>query len=113
MKHYHYTDVDEAEVSAPAKGVKVRWLINEETGAPNFAMRQFTLDLDGQTPRHAHPWEHEVFIRLGAGMVLGEGGEEPVKPGDVVYMPPDEEHQFRNTGDEELVFLCLIPHQKK
>jgi quercetin dioxygenase-like cupin family protein len=113
MKHYHYTDVDESEVSAPAKGVKVRWLIKEETGAPNFAMRQFTLDPDGQTPRHTHPWEHEVFIRSGAGVVLGEDGEEPVKPGDVVYMPPDEEHQFRNTGDDELVFLCLIPHQKK
>ena len=101
MKHYHYTDVDEAEVSAPAKGVKVRWLINEETGAPNFTMRQFTLDTDGQTPRHTHPWEHEVFIRSGTGVVRARIRTR---------MPPDEEHQFRNTGDEELVFLCLIPH---
>lgn len=113
MKHYHYTEVAEEEVPAPAEGVKVRWLIKEETGAPNFAMRQFTLTSGGYTPRHTHPWEHEVFIRAGSGMVLGKDGEEPVKPGDVVYMPPDEEHQFRNTGEDDLVFLCLIPHQKK
>lgn len=113
MKHYHYTEVAEEEVPTPAEGVKVRWLIKEDTGAPNFAMRQFTLKPGGYTPRHTHPWEHEVFIRAGSGTVLGKEGEEPVKPGDVVYMPPDEEHQFKNTGKDELVFLCLIPHQKK
>ena len=30
--------------------------------------------------------------------------------GDVVYVGPDDVHQFRNTGDTPLKFLCLIPH---
>jgi quercetin dioxygenase-like cupin family protein len=113
MKRFHYASVEAEDVPAPAKGVKVRWLITEETGAPNFAMRQFTVEPGGHTPRHTHPWEHEAYILAGKGVVLGEDGEEQVNPGDVVFVPQDEEHQFRNTGDEELTFLCLIPHQKK
>lgn len=113
MKHFHDTSVEIEDVPAPASGVKVRWLITEETGAPNFAMRQFTVALGGYTPRHTHPWEHEAYILSGKGIVIGEDREEPISPGDVVFVPPDEEHQFRNTGNEELKFLCLIPHQKK
>jgi quercetin dioxygenase-like cupin family protein len=112
MKHFDYESVKAEKVPAPAKGVKVRWLIDEKIGAPNFAMRRFTVEPGGYTPRHSHPWEHEVFILSGTGVVLGEGGKEPVKPGDVVFMPPDEEHQFRNTGAQEMAFLCLIPLQK-
>jgi len=123
MKRFHNTSVKVEHVPAPASGVKVRWLITEETGAPNFAMRQFTVAPRGYTPRHIHPWEHEAYILSGKGVVLGEDGEEPISLGDVVFVPQDEEHQFRNTGDEEhqfrntgdeeLRFLCLIPHQKK
>ena len=113
MKLNHYTEIDEAEVGAPAKDVKVRWLITEEMGAPNFAMRKFTVAPGGYTPKHVHSWEHETYIESGGGVVFGNGKENPIKPGDVIFVPSDEEHQFRNTGEEDLVFLCLIPHQKK
>jgi quercetin dioxygenase-like cupin family protein len=113
MKRFQYSSVRAEDVPPPAEGVKVRWLITEETGAPNFAMREFTVEPGGSTPRHTHPWEHEVFVLAGNGTVSGEDGDEPVRSGDVVFVPQDEEHQFRNDGDEELRFLCLIPHQKK
>ena len=29
---------------------------------------------------------------------------------DVVLITPDEVHQFKNTGDVPLQFLCLIPN---
>ena len=31
------------------------------------------------------------------------------KAGDVIWVPPNEMHQFRNTGSEALKFICLIP----
>lgn len=113
MKRFHHTSIEAEDVPAPAKGVKVRWLITEETGAPNFAMRQFLVEPGGATPFHTHPWEHEAFILSGSGVVIGGDDKKLLKPGDVVFVPPDEEHQFMNTGDEELRFLCLIPLKKK
>ena len=112
MKIFHYTSIEAEEVPSPAEGVKVRWLITEKTGAPNFAMRHFLVEPGGSTPFHTHPWEHEAFILSGSGIVISNEGERPIKEGDVVFVPPDEEHQFRNTGEEELKFLCLIPLQK-
>ncbi len=36
-----------------------------------------------------------------------------MKAGHFVYVEPNKVHQFRNTGDKPLKFLCLIPHPKK
>ncbi len=74
MKTYPNEAIKEAEVPAPVEGVKIRWLITEETGAPNFAMRQFTVAPGGSTPQHTHSWEHEAYILEGSGTI--QGGEE-------------------------------------
>ncbi len=93
-----------------AAGCRVRWLIGAADGAPNFAMRQFEVAPGGHTPRHSHPYEHEVFILEGEGVVSEMDAEHRLKPGDVVYVKPNEVHQFRNTGNKPLKFLCLIPN---
>ena len=92
-----------------AEGVGVRWLIGEQDGAENFAMRMFELEVGGYTPLHSHPHEHEVFVLEGEGVVTDEGRERPIGPEDVVFVPGDTEHNFRNTGDSTLRFLCLVP----
>jgi quercetin dioxygenase-like cupin family protein len=112
MKVKHYTDVTATAVEEGAKGVKIRWVIAEDDGAPNFAMRHFEIAPGGHTPHHTHPWEHEVFILSGRGKVSGPEGEVALEPGSVVLVPPDEEHHFANHGDEPLTLLCLVPHQK-
>ena len=93
-----------------AKGCRVRWLVDESQGAPNFAMRQFEVEPGGYTPRHSHPYEHEVFVLEGNGTVLSGEKEQPLKAGDFVLVLPDEVHQFRNTGAGALKFLCMVPN---
>jgi len=109
MKHVHYTDVPAEEVEEGARGVKIRWLISEGDGARRFVMRHFEIAPDGYTPLHGHPWEHEVFILSGRGVVACAEGEKPFKPGDVIFMPALETHQFRNTDTRPVEMLCLIP----
>jgi quercetin dioxygenase-like cupin family protein len=84
-------------------------VIGEADSAPNFAMRQFEVAPGGHTPRHSHPYEHEVFVLEGEGMVSEKDAEHRLRAGDVVYVKPNEVHQFRNTGSKPLKFLCLIP----
>jgi len=95
-----------------AEGVKVRWLITKEDGAPNFAMRLFELQPKGHSPLHSHHWEHEVYILEGECKVTCEGREEKAGAGYVVFIPPDAEHRFANVGKSTLKFLCLVPHHK-
>ena len=112
MKVQHYTDVAVQDVEEGAKGVKIRWLIDERCGAPNFAMRHFEVAPAGHTPFHSHPWEHEVFGLSGGGVVVGEEGEKPFGAGDLVFVPPEERHQFRNSGSDPLTMICIVPIRK-
>lgn len=95
-----------------AKDAQVRWLISEKDGAPTFAMRLFELAPGGHTPHHTHCFEHEVFIVEGSGTAVGADGERPFTVGDVIFVPADEMHQFRNTSGGVCKFLCLIPSQQ-
>jgi len=106
MKVNHYERVPaEAVRMDGAVGCRVRWLIGEADSAPNFAMRQFEVAPGGHTPRHSHPYEHEVFVLEGEGIVSERDAEHRLRAGDVVYV-----HQFRNPGRKPLKFLCLIPN---
>lgn len=113
MKVINYRDVPAERVEEGAKGVKIRWILTEKDGARNFVMRHFEIEPGGYTPHHNHPWEHEVFILSGRGVVVGEQGEKEFQDGDVVFVPSGETHQFKNTGDQALRLLCLIPSREK
>jgi len=113
MKLSHYQDVEAKEANEGASKLKVRWLITKEMGAPSFAMRFFEMESGGHSPLHAHPWEHEVFILEGEGVAVGGKEERKLKAGDAIFVPPNEKHQFRNTGKKVLKFLCLVPHKQQ
>ncbi len=92
-----------------AKDVEIRWLISKEDGAENYAMRMFELQPGGHTPLHTHPQEHEVFVIEGRGIFVYEGREYEFGPEYVVFVPPNKEHRFKNTGESVLRMLCIIP----
>ncbi len=110
MRVKRFDDVPEREVEVEgARGVRIRVLISPGDGAPNFVMRMFTIQPGGCTPYHTHSWEHEVFVLSGSGEARQGEKTYPLEKGSVVLVLPWEEHNFRNTGDEPLVFLCSIP----
>ena len=113
MKVFPYKDVEAKAADEGSSKLKVRWLITREIGAPTFAMRLFEMEPDGHSPLHTHDWEHEVFILEGEGVVKGEGGEKKFKPGDVIFVPPNEKHQFKNAGKKLVKFICLVPHHEE
>jgi quercetin dioxygenase-like cupin family protein len=110
MKIFHYQDVEAKDAEEGASKLRVRWLITREMGAKNFAMRLFEMNPGGYSPFHSHPWEHEVFILEGEGLVVGEGEERKFRAGDVIFIPPNEKHQFKNNDEKTVKFLCLIPY---
>lgn len=106
MKIINYHDTEPVR---EVEGVLKRDIITTEDGAPNFTMRFFEVDTGSSTPSHSHPFEHEVFILNGKGVVVGEEGSIPIGKGSVIFIAPDEPHCIVNTGNEHLEFICVIP----
>ena len=58
------------------------------------------------TPHH-HAVTEEIYYILSGSAAMTLGGEtRPVGPGDAIAIPPGMRHTIRNTGSDELVFLC-------
>jgi mannose-6-phosphate isomerase-like protein (cupin superfamily) len=58
------------------------------------------------TPHHHAVTEEIYYILSGsAAMTLGEE-TRPVGPGDAIAIPAGMRHTIRNSGADELVFLC-------
>ncbi len=110
MKIIKYADVQATRFdNGAAKGIAARVVIGKADGAPHFCMRVFEIGPGGHTPKHAHDWEHEMFVHAGVGEVFGNGQWNPVKSGNALFIPANEEHQIKNIGKETLIVVCLVP----
>jgi len=108
----HFSEVKEETPPTAGMQATVRWLIAEKEGAPNFAMRVIEIKRRGEKiPLHRHDYEHEIFFIEGRGNVLSPNGPRPVAYGNFVYVAPNEEHGFENTGEKPLRFICVIPNR--
>lgn len=111
----HTGQVEHAAVAVDgARGVKMAVLVGRGDGAPHFSMRHFQVEPGGHTPRHAHDYEHEVYVLAGEGTVVLGTTTERIAAGDVVAVPAGLEHQFRVAADagRSLEFLCLVPVER-
>lgn len=108
IKNINDTPLKPVEIPG-AVGAEMAIMCGREHGAPNFSLRQFKVSPGGNTPRHSHDYEHEVFIVSGGGTVLLDGKENPVREGDVILVPANEEHQFKADPSKGLRILCLVP----
>ncbi len=98
--------------SDDVRGASVRWLIGPAEEAPNFALRYFEIQPGGWSSLDQHAHDHGVMVLRGRGTVrLGEE-EFAIRCGDIVYIPSQEVHQFKTTGDEPLGFLCIVPSRE-
>ncbi len=94
-----------------ASGASRQVPIGKADGAPNFSFRVFTIEPGGHTPHHAHESEHLNYILSGTGVAMEGEVPREVREGDFILVKPNELHQYRNTGDEPLVFMCAVPSQ--
>jgi quercetin dioxygenase-like cupin family protein len=104
----HFLDVQEVTSLKGANGVSKRTLLGKDESAPNFFLRRFRVDAGGNTPRHSHPWEHEIYVLSGEGEVMVSGERSALSEGIAVLIPSGEEHQIM-AGAVPLEFICVIP----
>ncbi len=100
--------VDSREVPA-GTATRTQVLLGPEDGAPNFAMRRFTMGEGGGMPRHINSVEHEQYVLRGRAKVgIGEKVFE-VGSDDVLYIPAGASH-FYEVLEAPFEFLCMVPN---
>ena len=102
-------DIEYAAVDA-ADGLEKGVLVDEARGAPNFAIRRFTLAAGGDVPKHTNEVEHEQYVLSGEYTVGIDDEEHTVSAGDSLLIPAGVVHWYRNEGDEEGAFICAVPN---
>lgn len=111
MKVVNADGVKKEEVTmAGVEGTRIQWLASKFDGAPNFAMRRFTMEPGGRISLHQHPWEHEIYILKGSATAYNEKERVEIRAGDVLFIPGNEPHGYDNNGEEELMFICMVPN---
>jgi len=88
-------------------------LVSGEIGSRvTFRIAEIAAPEPGDRPRGPHlhnGYEECIYVLKGTGVTHCESGEIPIKPGDIVLIPPGEKHMTRNSGKEPLVLLCFFP----
>ena len=107
---YSWQDVESLIPSEEGiKDTTKQIVLGEKDGAPHFITRYFRVDAGGYSPQHTHPHEHQVIIMHGKGEVQIGDKSYAVAPHDAILISGGDLHQLRNTGEEPLGFLCIIP----
>lgn len=61
---------------------------------------------------HKHLTDSEtIYVISGHGKTVCDGETEILKPGSVTFCPVGYSHCLINDGDEDLVFLGIVPKQ--
>lgn len=91
------------------KNASMKVLVGQEEGWQDHVMRIIEVGVDGHTPKHEHPWPHINYFIEGEGVLEIGGIMHPVEAGSYAYVPGHTLHQFRNTSNQTLRFICIVP----
>lgn len=91
-------------------GVEITHITDQKILGNNCRLfAQITVKPGDSIGEHQHVGEQEIFYFLqGKGIVVDNGKEFEIGPGDVMVTPDQSSHSVINTGDQDLVFMALI-----
>ncbi|WP_455450024.1 cupin domain-containing protein [Natrinema thermotolerans] len=100
----------EYETVEAADGLEKAVLLNDDHGAPTFAIRRFVLESGAEVPKHTNDVEHEQYVLAGEYTVGLEDEEYEVEAGDSLLIPAGTVHWYRNESDRPGAFICAVPN---
>lgn len=92
-----------------ADGSTIRELLAPRNSCiQNQSLAEATLPPGARTTPHYHPRAEEIYYLLAGQGEMTIGDEtRPVGIGDAIAIPPGAPHTILNTGQNDLVFLCM------
>ncbi len=108
----HVNDlIAKASTDPAAKGAAMKVLVSPEEGWEDYVMRVVEVEVNGHSPKHTHDWPHINYIIEGEGTLQIDDKINPIKAGSYAYVPSNALHEFVNTSDTPLKFICIVPKE--
>ncbi len=89
--------------------VRMRQLVGREDGARHTSVHELVFGKGGYSVPHRHKWEHELVVTSGRGVAIVDGKSIVLRPGVVLLVEDNEEHQFVQRGKQPLKCLTVTP----
>jgi mannose-6-phosphate isomerase-like protein (cupin superfamily) len=88
-------------------GTAVELINAEGSGTRKVSFAKLIIEPFKESKKHHHKVMEEVYylLRGTARVTIGDDAHD-VREGHAVFLPPNVDHQIRNTGDQELIFVC-------
>jgi quercetin dioxygenase-like cupin family protein len=90
-------------------GIELEWKLRRNDTVDQYCVLAATMPPGARVPLHQHPQQEAFFILEGQAEFAVENGAgltwRKVNPGDVINVPPDAIHGFRNEGDRNVKLL--------
>ncbi len=99
----------EGKVVAAGRSTEVQVLVGPADGAPNFALRRFTMGEAGGMPLHTNLVEHEQYVLSGKAEIRVGEATHTVETGNALYIPAGMPHSYR-VLEAPFSFLCIVPN---
>lgn len=94
-------------VAGTATAVQV--LVGPAEGAPNFALRKFSMGPGGGMPLHTNAVEHEQYVLAGRARVAVGAQVHEVAAGHALFIPAGVPHSYE-VVEAPFEFLCIVPN---
>jgi len=103
-------DIKDCAEFVAGDGTSLRELFNpaKDPLELRYSLAEARLKPDGISLLHRLTTSEVYYILEGAGEMEIDGERAPVGPGQAVYIPPGASQRIRNTGNAELVFICIV-----
>jgi mannose-6-phosphate isomerase-like protein (cupin superfamily) len=103
-------DLKDREEFTAGDATELRELFNPLTDALSlrYSLAHATVAPGKTTLLHRLKTSEVYYILQGRGEMRIDGERAAVLPGQAVYIPPGAAQQITNTGDGDLVFLCIV-----
>src|SRR5205814_10720905 len=81
-----------------------------QTSAPARVLAvSVTFEPGARTAWHIHPLGQTLIVTSGCGWVQSEGSpKEEIRPGDVVWCPPNEKHWHGGTATTAMTHIAVV-----
>src|SRR2546425_10723080 len=89
--------------------VKMKQLIGHEDGARKTAMHELIITKGGFSAMHRHEWDHQLVVTEGRGVAILDGKKLALRPGVVLLVQSNEEHQFLQRGGAAVKLVSDTP----